>query len=81
MWRYPELASSHQLKSVPHCRFPYSKKLESVCVNPYHYEKIENPRMSYSTSMNFLYFLEIYTTDDSFILTTIVFFYLVRDIF
>ncbi|KAK6107158.1 MH2 domain family protein [Brugia pahangi] len=43
MWRYPELASSHQLKSVPHCRFPYSKKLESVCVNPYHYEKIENP--------------------------------------
>ncbi|MCP9260290.1 Mothers against decapentaplegic 2 [Dirofilaria immitis] len=43
MWRYPELASSHQLKSVPHCRFPYSKKLESVCVNPYHYEKVENP--------------------------------------
>ncbi|KAL3999097.1 MH2 domain family protein [Acanthocheilonema viteae] len=42
MWRYPELASSHQLKSVPHCRFPYNKKLESVCVNPYHYEKIEN---------------------------------------
>uniref|UniRef100_A0A915PTL0 Mothers against decapentaplegic homolog n=1 Tax=Setaria digitata TaxID=48799 RepID=A0A915PTL0_9BILA len=44
MWRYPELASSHQLKSVPHCRFPYSKKLESVCVNPYHYEKVETPR-------------------------------------
>ncbi|EJD76190.1 transcription factor SMAD2, variant [Loa loa] len=45
MWRYPELASSHQLKSVSHCRFPYSKKMESVCVNPYHYEKIENPRL------------------------------------
>ncbi|VDN05983.1 unnamed protein product [Thelazia callipaeda] len=43
MWRYPELTSTHQLKSVQHCRFPYNKKLETVCVNPYHYEKVETP--------------------------------------
>lgn len=43
MWRYPDLASTHQLKSVVHCRFPFNKKLENVCVNPYHYEKVETP--------------------------------------
>ncbi|VDK48121.1 unnamed protein product [Gongylonema pulchrum] len=43
LWRYPEVTSTQQLKAVPHCRYPYSKRLDFVCVNPYHYEKVETP--------------------------------------
>ncbi|KHJ40458.1 MH2 domain protein [Trichuris suis] len=43
MWRYPDLQSHHQLKPVSHCQFAFSLKKEEVCVNPYHYMKIENP--------------------------------------
>uniref|UniRef100_A0A5S6R4M4 Mothers against decapentaplegic homolog n=1 Tax=Trichuris muris TaxID=70415 RepID=A0A5S6R4M4_TRIMR len=43
MWRYPDLQSHHQLKPVSHCQFAFSLKKEEVCVNPYHYIKIENP--------------------------------------
>uniref|UniRef100_A0A915AF68 Mothers against decapentaplegic homolog n=2 Tax=Parascaris univalens TaxID=6257 RepID=A0A915AF68_PARUN len=45
MWRYPEVSSTHQLRSVSHCRFPFNKKLDYVCVNPYHYEKVETPAL------------------------------------
>lgn len=43
MWRYPEVSCAHQLKAVSHCRFPFGKKLDSICINPYHYEKVEPP--------------------------------------
>lgn len=45
IWRYPEIVSPHQLRSVPHCIYPFSKKLDNVCVNPFHYEKIETPEV------------------------------------
>ncbi|VDK56553.1 unnamed protein product [Anisakis simplex] len=45
MWRYPEVNSTHQLRSVSHCRFPFNKKLDHVCINPYHYEKVETPAL------------------------------------
>ncbi|KRX15440.1 Mothers against decapentaplegic -like protein 3 [Trichinella nelsoni] len=43
MWRFPDLQSHHQLKPVPHCQYAFNLKKEEVCVNPYHYDKIENP--------------------------------------
>lgn len=45
MWRYPEVNSTHQLKSVSHCRFPYAKKADYICINPYHYDKVESPAL------------------------------------
>ncbi|CAL8143250.1 unnamed protein product [Orchesella dallaii] len=43
LWRWPELQSHHELKSIESCQYAFHLKLEDVCVNPYHYQKIENP--------------------------------------
>lgn len=41
LWRYPELASHHELKPVEHCSYAFHLRREEVCVNPYHYTKVE----------------------------------------
>ncbi|KAF1744090.1 hypothetical protein MXB_4387 [Myxobolus squamalis] len=41
IFRWPDLQSQHELKSVINCQNPFSKSLPEVCVNPYHYERIE----------------------------------------
>ena len=37
-----ELQSHHDLQSLPQCLHPFGRKLEQVCVNPYHYDRIES---------------------------------------
>lgn len=32
-----------ELRSIPECLYPYEQKAEHICINPYHYQKIENP--------------------------------------
>uniref|UniRef100_A0A8L8Q0U2 Mothers against decapentaplegic homolog n=1 Tax=Heligmosomoides polygyrus TaxID=6339 RepID=A0A8L8Q0U2_HELPZ len=32
--------SHHELKAVDNCRYPFSKKSDLVCINPYHYEPV-----------------------------------------
>lgn len=43
VWRWPNLQSHHELKSIPECMFPYenSSKQQPICINPYHYQRIE----------------------------------------
>lgn len=43
VWRWPDLQSHHELKPLEHCQFPFSAKKKEVCINPYHYKRVESP--------------------------------------
>uniref|UniRef100_A0A0K0CU93 MH1 domain-containing protein n=1 Tax=Angiostrongylus cantonensis TaxID=6313 RepID=A0A0K0CU93_ANGCA len=32
--------SPHELNAVDNCRYPFAKKTDMVCINPFHYEPI-----------------------------------------
>uniref|UniRef100_A0A914X3I1 MH1 domain-containing protein n=2 Tax=Plectus sambesii TaxID=2011161 RepID=A0A914X3I1_9BILA len=48
MWRFPGLQSHHQLRPVAHCKYPFARKLDQVCVNPYHFDLVDDPTASMS---------------------------------
>lgn len=43
LWRFPDLQSHHELKPVDHCSYAFHLRREEVCVNPYHYCKVDQP--------------------------------------
>lgn len=43
VWRWPDLQSHHELKPLDHCSYPFSAKQKDVCINPYHYRRVESP--------------------------------------
>lgn len=43
VWRWPDLQSHHELKSVDYCKFGFAEKNKEVCINPYHYIRVETP--------------------------------------
>ena len=43
LWRWPDLASPHELQAVDKCEFAFGLKKDEVCVNPYHYIRVEPP--------------------------------------
>ncbi|XP_059469973.1 protein mothers against dpp isoform X1 [Neocloeon triangulifer] len=43
VWRWPDLQSHHELKPLEQCQFPFSAKQKEVCINPYHYKRVESP--------------------------------------
>lgn len=45
VWRWPDLQTHHELKPVPQCAYPFSAKQKDVCINPYHYKRVESPGM------------------------------------
>jgi len=42
IWRWPDL-HKNELKHCKFCQFAFELKHDSVCVNPYHYERIICP--------------------------------------
>ncbi|CAJ0585329.1 unnamed protein product, partial [Mesorhabditis spiculigera] len=40
LWRFSFLRSRSELKSQPQCRYPYERKMASLCINPFHYELV-----------------------------------------
>lgn len=43
LWRWPDLQSQHELKPIDSCEYSFNSKKDEVCVNPFHYERIESP--------------------------------------
>lgn len=43
LWRWPDLQSHHELKALECCEFPFGSKQKDICVNPYHYRRVETP--------------------------------------
>ena len=46
VWRWPDLQSHHELKPLDVCEFAYSRGKKEVCINPYHYKRVETPGRS-----------------------------------
>ncbi|XP_078527155.1 mothers against decapentaplegic homolog 4-like [Lissotriton helveticus] len=42
LWRWPDL-HKNELKHVKFCQFAFDLKYDSVCVNPFHYERVVSP--------------------------------------
>ncbi|XP_054712198.1 mothers against decapentaplegic homolog 4-like isoform X3 [Uloborus diversus] len=47
IWRWPDL-HKNELKHVKYCKFAFDLKCDSVCVNPYHYERVVSPAIDLS---------------------------------
>uniref|UniRef100_UPI00358E12AC mothers against decapentaplegic homolog 3-like isoform X2 n=1 Tax=Myxine glutinosa TaxID=7769 RepID=UPI00358E12AC len=45
LWRWPDLHSHHELRAVNICEFAFQLKKDEVCVNPYHYQRVEPPEI------------------------------------
>ncbi|CAG0890905.1 unnamed protein product [Cyprideis torosa] len=43
VWRWPDLQSHHELKATEQCQYPFTAKHKDVCINPYHYQRVDSP--------------------------------------
>lgn len=43
LWRWSDLQSHHELRAIENCEYAFNLKRDEVCVNPYHYTRVETP--------------------------------------
>lgn len=43
LWRWPDLKSHQELRAIDTCHYAFNLKRDEVCINPYHYQRIEAP--------------------------------------
>lgn len=43
LWRWPDLQNHQELRAIDGCEYAFHLKKDEVCVNPYHYTRIEAP--------------------------------------
>ena len=43
VWRWPDLQSHHELKPLDCCEYAFGMKQKEICINPYHYRRVESP--------------------------------------
>ena len=43
VWRWPDLQTHHELKPLECCEYAFGLKQSDVCINPYHYRRVEQP--------------------------------------
>lgn len=48
LWRWPDLHSHHELRAIEACEYAFHLKKDEVCINPYHYQRVETPGQSSS---------------------------------
>ncbi|XP_003737493.2 mothers against decapentaplegic homolog 4 [Galendromus occidentalis] len=48
IWRWPDL-HKNELKHIKYCQYAFDLKCDSVCVNPYHYERVVSPGIDLSS--------------------------------
>ncbi|KAI6177413.1 Mothers against decapentaplegic-like protein 9 [Aphelenchoides bicaudatus] len=41
VYRWPDLQSHHELKAIQSCRFCFESGQKDICINPYHYERVD----------------------------------------
>ena len=42
IFRWPDLQSQHELRSLPSCQYPTNRRDQKICVNPYHYTRVDH---------------------------------------
>ncbi|KAL3078181.1 hypothetical protein niasHS_012068 [Heterodera schachtii] len=45
VYRWPDLQSHHELKASQCCRFCFESGQKDVCINPYHYERVDSSNL------------------------------------